>query len=147
LNVIKSINRTNDYAFKRIMGSEEGKEALISFLNAVLKPTPGKELTFVELLAGETALEPATSLSELSAEARLETVARRLPMAVFFESRLAWSDCRRWTGRLAMATVRLTMAWKSSENLLSPVKASGEMPIKFSPKTRALNCLIGRAGP
>ncbi|ABO51621.1 hypothetical protein Dred_3119 [Desulforamulus reducens MI-1] len=49
----QSINRTNDYAFKRIMGSEEGKEALISFLNAVLKPAPGKELVWVELLDRE----------------------------------------------------------------------------------------------
>jgi len=39
----KGINRTNDYAFKRILGSEEGKEALVGFLNAVLKPPPGKD--------------------------------------------------------------------------------------------------------
>ena len=45
------INRTNDYAFKRIMGS--GQEALISFLNAVLKPEPGKELASVQLLDRE----------------------------------------------------------------------------------------------
>ncbi|MEW6064791.1 MAG: PD-(D/E)XK nuclease family transposase [Bacillota bacterium] len=48
----KPINRTNDYAFKRILGSEEGKDALISFLNAVLKPPPGQELHDVELLDG-----------------------------------------------------------------------------------------------
>ncbi|WP_449240396.1 PD-(D/E)XK nuclease family transposase, partial [Desulfoscipio gibsoniae] len=41
---MKAINRINDYAFKRIFGSEEGKEALISLLNAVLKPLPGQEL-------------------------------------------------------------------------------------------------------
>ncbi|WP_282432355.1 PD-(D/E)XK nuclease family transposase [Desulfotomaculum nigrificans] len=39
---MKSINRTNDYAFKRILGSEEGREALIGFLNAVIKPLPAK---------------------------------------------------------------------------------------------------------
>jgi len=71
LNGIKSINRTNDYAFKRIMGSEEGKEALISFLNAVLKPAPGKELTFVELLDRE--LDPKYLLDRA---ARLDILAR-----------------------------------------------------------------------
>ena len=50
---IRGINRTNDYAFKRIFGSEEGKEALIGFLNAVLKPPSGSELIDVELLDRE----------------------------------------------------------------------------------------------
>lgn len=50
---IKNINRTNDYLFKRIFGSEEGKEALLGFLNAVLKPSSGRELTSVELLGRE----------------------------------------------------------------------------------------------
>lgn len=50
---MKRINRTNDYLFKRIFGSEEGKDALIGFLNAVLKPPPGQELTSVELLDRE----------------------------------------------------------------------------------------------
>lgn len=50
---LKSINRTNDYLFKRIFGSDEGKEALLGFLNAVLKPAPGQELTSVELLDRE----------------------------------------------------------------------------------------------
>ena len=49
LSAIKGINRINDYAFKRIMGSEEGKEALLGLLNAVLKPPPGKELESIEL--------------------------------------------------------------------------------------------------
>jgi len=48
-STVKGINRTNDYAFKRILGSEEGKEALLGFLNAVLKSPPGKELTAVEI--------------------------------------------------------------------------------------------------
>ena len=47
---IKGINRINDYAFKRILGSEEGQDALLGLLNAVLKPPPGKELTDVELI-------------------------------------------------------------------------------------------------
>ena len=49
LSAIKGINRINDYAFKRILGSEEGKEALLGLLNAVLKPPPGKELESIEL--------------------------------------------------------------------------------------------------
>ena len=71
MNGLKSINRINDYAFKRIMGSEEGKEALISFLNAVLKPAPGKELTSVELLDRE--LDPKYLLDRA---ARLDILAR-----------------------------------------------------------------------
>ena len=67
----KGINRTNDYAFKRILGSEEGKEALVGFLNAVLKPPPGKELTAVELLDRE--LDPEYLLDR---GARLDVLAR-----------------------------------------------------------------------
>ncbi|WP_041275011.1 Rpn family recombination-promoting nuclease/putative transposase [Desulforamulus reducens] len=65
------INRTNDYAFKRIMGSEEGKEALIGFLNAVLKPLKGQELTSVELLDRE--IDPKYLLDRA---ARLDILAR-----------------------------------------------------------------------
>lgn len=50
---IRGINRINDYAFKRIFGSEEGKDALLGFLNAVLKPPPGRELVHVDLLDKE----------------------------------------------------------------------------------------------
>ena len=50
---IRGINRTNDYAFKRIFGTEEGKEVLIGFLNAVMKPLPGRELVDLELLDRE----------------------------------------------------------------------------------------------
>jgi predicted transposase/invertase (TIGR01784 family) len=53
LTELETINRTNDYAFKRIFGSEEGKEALISLLNSVLKPLQEQELTAVELLDRE----------------------------------------------------------------------------------------------
>ncbi|AEF94664.1 Conserved hypothetical protein CHP01784 [Desulfotomaculum nigrificans CO-1-SRB] len=67
----KPINRTNDYAFKRILGSEEGKEALISFLNAVLKPPQGQELHDVELLDRE--LDPKYLLDKA---ARLDILAR-----------------------------------------------------------------------
>jgi predicted transposase/invertase (TIGR01784 family) len=49
VSAIKGINRINDYAFKRILGSEEGKEALLGLLNAVLKPPAGKELASIEL--------------------------------------------------------------------------------------------------
>lgn len=50
---IKGINRTNDYAFKRIFGSEEGKEVLIAFLNAVFRLPSDQELTSVDLLDRE----------------------------------------------------------------------------------------------
>ncbi|MBC7348056.1 MAG: Rpn family recombination-promoting nuclease/putative transposase, partial [Clostridia bacterium] len=39
-----------DFVFKRIFGSEENKDVLAAFLNAVLKPEPGRELTEVEIL-------------------------------------------------------------------------------------------------
>jgi predicted transposase/invertase (TIGR01784 family) len=68
---IKSINRTNDYLFKRVFGSEEGKEALIGFLNAVLKPQPGQELASVELLDRE--LDPKYLLDKA---ARLDILAQ-----------------------------------------------------------------------
>ncbi len=70
-STVKGINRTNDYAFKRILGSEEGKEALLGFLNAVLKSPPGKELTAVELLDRE--LDPEYLLDR---GARLDVLAR-----------------------------------------------------------------------
>lgn len=68
---IKGINRTNDYLFKRIFGSDEGKDALIGFLNAVLKPSPGQELTSVELLDRE--LDPKYLLDKA---ARLDILAQ-----------------------------------------------------------------------
>jgi len=68
---IRGINRTNDYAFKRIFGSEEGKDALIGFLNAVLKPPPGQELADIELLDRE--IDPAHMLDR---GARLDLLAR-----------------------------------------------------------------------
>lgn len=71
MNGLKNINRTNDYAFKRIMGSEEGKESLLSFLNAVLKPSPGRELASLELLDRE--LDPEYLLDRA---ARLDILAR-----------------------------------------------------------------------
>lgn len=39
-----------DFVFKRIFGTEENKDVLITFLNAVFKPAPGKELTDIEIL-------------------------------------------------------------------------------------------------
>lgn len=68
---IRGINRTNDYAFKRIFGSEEGKEALLAFLNAVLKSPPGRELVRVELLDRE--IDPQHLLDR---GARLDVLAR-----------------------------------------------------------------------
>lgn len=68
---IRGINRTNDYAFKRIFGSEEGKEALLSFLNAVLQLPSGRELTGVELLDRE--IDPKHLLDR---GARLDVLAR-----------------------------------------------------------------------
>ncbi len=50
---IQQINRLNDYAFKRILGSEDGKEALLGFLNAVLNLSVDKKLTRVQLLDKE----------------------------------------------------------------------------------------------
>ena len=68
---IKGINRINDYAFKRIFGSEEGKEALLEFLNAVLRLSPGRKLTGVELLDRE--IDPKHLLDR---GARLDVLAR-----------------------------------------------------------------------
>lgn len=71
VHIINNINRTNDYAFKRIFGSEEGKEVLISFLNAVLKSPPDQELADLELLDRE--MDP-THIVEKGA--RLDILAR-----------------------------------------------------------------------
>lgn len=49
----RRINRSNDYLFKRVFGSEESKDVLLSFLNAVLKSPPGGELKTVNLLDRE----------------------------------------------------------------------------------------------
>jgi len=71
LPAIKGINRVNDYAFKRILGSKEGKEALLGFLNAVLKFPPDKELVSIELIDRE--LDPEYLLDR---GARLDILAR-----------------------------------------------------------------------
>jgi predicted transposase/invertase (TIGR01784 family) len=68
---IRGINRTNDYAFKRIFGSEEGKEALIGFLNAVLRSRPGRELVRIDLLDRE--IDPKYLLDR---GARLDVLAK-----------------------------------------------------------------------
>jgi len=68
---IRGINRINDYAFKRIFGSEEGKDALLGFLNAVLRLPPGRELTDVELLDRE--IDPTHLLDR---GVRLDVLAR-----------------------------------------------------------------------
>ncbi len=65
------VNRTNDYVFKRIFGSEEGKEALLGFLNAVFKLPPGKGLTDVKLLDRE--IDPEYLLDRA---ARLDVLAK-----------------------------------------------------------------------
>lgn len=48
--LMKFVNPRNDVAFKKIFGSEEHKEILISFLNAVLGLTGEKEIQEIELL-------------------------------------------------------------------------------------------------
>jgi len=68
---IRGINRTNDYAFKRIFGSEEGKEVLTGFLNAVMRPRPGRELVRIDLLDRE--IDPKYLLDR---GARLDVLAR-----------------------------------------------------------------------
>ncbi|MGE5703967.1 MAG: Rpn family recombination-promoting nuclease/putative transposase [Clostridia bacterium] len=40
----------NDFVFKRIFGVEENSDLLLSFLNAVLRPQPGAELTEITLI-------------------------------------------------------------------------------------------------
>ncbi|EJL41447.1 hypothetical protein BAG01nite_23720 [Brevibacillus agri] len=40
----KRMNPIVDFVFKRIFGTEENKDLLLSFLNATLKPEEGKEL-------------------------------------------------------------------------------------------------------
>ncbi|MBF0408702.1 MAG: PD-(D/E)XK nuclease family transposase [Candidatus Riflebacteria bacterium] len=47
------INRMNDYFFKRIFGSEENKDILLSFLNSILAPDGKNQLTCIELLNRE----------------------------------------------------------------------------------------------
>ncbi|QGG47214.1 Rpn family recombination-promoting nuclease/putative transposase [Heliorestis convoluta] len=71
LKEIKAINRINDYAFKRIFGSEEGKEVLINFLNAVLKLPQDREIKTIELLDRE--IEPTYLLDR---GARLDVLAK-----------------------------------------------------------------------
>ena len=71
LSMVKGINRTNDYAFKRILGSEEGKEALLGFLNAVLNLSADRQLTDLELVDRE--LDPTYLLDR---GARLDVRAR-----------------------------------------------------------------------
>ncbi len=44
------IDPTVDCVFKALLGSEENKNLLIHFLNAVLEPPSGREITWVELL-------------------------------------------------------------------------------------------------
>lgn len=51
--MVRTVNRINDYVFKRIFGSEGNKDILLNFLNAVLKSQPGYELTDIELLDRE----------------------------------------------------------------------------------------------
>lgn len=46
---MERLNPLNDFAFKKIMG-EENKEALISFLNAVLCPDDRKKLVSIEII-------------------------------------------------------------------------------------------------
>lgn len=53
---VKGIDRTNDYAFKRIFGSEDTKDILLSFLNAILKPGSGEELA--DLTLADRELDP-----------------------------------------------------------------------------------------
>ncbi|MGI9861917.1 PD-(D/E)XK nuclease family transposase [Moorella naiadis] len=84
LATVKGINRTNDYAFKRILGSEEDKEALLGFLNAVLNPPSGREFTYVELLDRE--LDPASLLDR---GARMENPAIRKALTLSATSRSA----------------------------------------------------------
>lgn len=55
--MLRSVNRMNDYVFKRIFGSEENKDILLDFLNAVLKSPPNQELTDIELLDREIEAE------------------------------------------------------------------------------------------
>ena len=40
-----------DFIFKQIFGSEENKEVLVSFLNAVLKPTNDNIITEVSIMS------------------------------------------------------------------------------------------------
>ncbi|MFZ5985734.1 MAG: Rpn family recombination-promoting nuclease/putative transposase [Bacillota bacterium] len=47
---MQRLNPLNDYIFKRIMGEEESKEHLISFLNAVLDVDDRKKLVSLEII-------------------------------------------------------------------------------------------------
>ena len=42
------INRMNDYAFKRIFGSPENRDILMSFCNAVLDRPPGEKIASLD---------------------------------------------------------------------------------------------------
>ncbi|ELK39084.1 hypothetical protein D478_26259 [Brevibacillus agri BAB-2500] len=48
----KRMNPIVDFVFKRIFGTEENKDLLLSFLNATLKPEEGKELKESSWLIG-----------------------------------------------------------------------------------------------
>ncbi len=47
---MERLNPLNDFAFKKIMGEEENKETLISFLNAVLGEDDRKKLVSIEII-------------------------------------------------------------------------------------------------
>jgi len=47
---MERLNPLNDYIFKRIMGEEESKENLISFLNAILDVDDQKKLVSLEII-------------------------------------------------------------------------------------------------
>ena len=41
------LNRLNDFLFKKVFGSRENADILVAFLNAVLQPPPGQEITSI----------------------------------------------------------------------------------------------------
>ncbi|QDR83430.1 PD-(D/E)XK nuclease family transposase [Sporomusa termitida] len=64
--MMRSVNRMNDYVFKRILGSEGNKDILINFLNAVLKSHPVMNSPTSSCAATNCARKPSWKSKRLS---------------------------------------------------------------------------------
>ena len=96
-----------DFVFKRVFGSEENKDVLVAFLNAVLKPAPGKEITQIEIVSPYTDKEaPSDRLSVLDIRARtaggtLINIEIQLISRFDMEKRTLYCWSKQYSGQLA----------------------------------------------